>query len=363
VVHCAGVLDDALITALTPDQLNQVLETKAVGAANLHELTVGDDLAAFVVFSSVAGIFGNPGQGNYAAANAFVDAMMAQRQAAGLPGLSLAWGMWERGGDTALGMASRISDADQARAGRHGIGALSEEDSLALFDAALNAGPSLLLPIHFNVAALRTRPEDAPSLLSTLVSASRRPAAADGPASRQELAERIASLPPEQAEEELLALVRGQAAVVIGHSGSSAIEPGEPFKDLGFDSLTAVDLRNRLAAATGLRLPAALVFDHPTPLAVARWLFRQLARDDAAPVETALGQLESAVRSLPATQWSMVTARLRTVLSMLDDRQNGHSETAGEDDGTALAARVDAASPDEVLALIDREFGLPDPSR
>ncbi len=354
VVHCAGVLDDGLVGSLSATRVRGVLGPKAIGAWHLHELTAGDELAAFVLFSSAAGVFGNPGQGNYAAANAYVDALAAARHEQGLPGLSLAWGIWEQDDDG--GMAGRLTEADRARAARHGVVPLAAGDALALFDAALAAGRPAVLPIHLDLAVLRAG--RIPPLLATLAGPPARRTAADAAPRHADLATRLAALSHEQAARELLDLVRAEVAAALGHASAAAIEPGRAFGDLGLDSLTAVELRNRLAEAAGTRLPATLIFDQPTPAALAAYLQSRLA-PPAAPVDVTLDRLESALSSLAADRRPAVADRLRSMLTALGDGRAADvpAGSTGEADRATLAARVDAASADEVLKLIDQEFG------
>jgi acyl transferase domain-containing protein/acyl carrier protein len=264
VVHAAGVLDDGVIGSLTPDRVDAVMRAKTDAAWNLHELTAGLGLSAFVLFSSVAGVFGAGGQGNYAAANTFLDALAAARRAAGRPGLSLAWGPWQ----AEAGMAGGLDAAARDRAAREGITGLADEDGLALFDAAITAPdlPPLLVPVRLSPAAITVAGLAVPPLLSGLTRVARRTAdTGAGPGTEGGLAARLAVLPPGERDRLLLEIVNTQVAAVLGHTSAETVESARSFRELGFDSLTAVELRNRLGAATGLRLPATLVFDYPTP--------------------------------------------------------------------------------------------------
>ncbi|KUJ66797.1 polyketide synthase [Streptomyces albus subsp. albus] len=281
VVHTAGVLDDGPIPALTPDRIGTVFRPKVDAARNLHELTRHLDLTAFVLFSSAAGVFGAPGQGNYAAANAYLDALAQHRRATGRPALSLAWGLWEQ----RSAMTGDMADADVRRMARSGMAPLSSADGLALFDAACTAGAvagdPLLIPLHLDLGPLRAQADAGalPAVFRGLVRGTRRrtveavPADQTGPS----LARRLAGLPEAEREGALLELVSAQAAVVLGFTDTDAIGADRGFLELGFDSLTAVELRNRLGAASGLRLPPTLLFDHGTPALLARHLLARLA--------------------------------------------------------------------------------------
>ncbi|MFC5001756.1 type I polyketide synthase, partial [Dactylosporangium cerinum] len=275
VVHAAGVLDDGVVSALTPQRVDAVLRPKADGAWHLHELTRDMDLSAFVLFSSVAGTLGSAGQGNYAAANTFLDGLAQARRAAGLPGVSLAWGLWEQ----ASGMAGHLSEADLARMSRSGVTALSAEQGLELFDTAVLAGlsaPAHLVPVLLDVKALRGA-GPVPALLRALV---RRPAhrvQAVAAAGGSVLTRRLTGVSATERRAVVLDVVRGEIAAVLGHATAAAVDPDRAFTDAGFDSLTAVELRNRLGTVTGLRLPTTLVFDHPTPAALAAYVTQQVA--------------------------------------------------------------------------------------
>ncbi|SEQ90890.1 Acyl transferase domain-containing protein [Streptomyces sp. yr375] len=285
VVHAAGLLDDALLGSLTAEQVDAVLRPKVDAAWHLHELTRHLDLAAFVLFSSVASTLGTPGQANYAAANAFLDALAERRRAEGLAGVAVAWGLWER----ASGMTGHLDAGDRARMRRSGMSPLTDAEGLAMFDAALRADRALVVAVRPDAGAARASDTVHPLLRQLVGGPARRAvAAAAGPAGAesggQGLRGRLAALPVAERGRQLLDLVRDQAAFVLGHETSAAIDPDQAFKPLGFDSLTAVELRNRLNAATGLRLPATLIFDHPSPTVLSEHLLREL---DLAPATQA----------------------------------------------------------------------------
>ncbi|TMR89190.1 type I polyketide synthase, partial [Nonomuraea basaltis] len=276
VVHTAGVMAGGVLGTLTEEGLDRVLRPKADAAWHLHELTQKHDLTHFVLFSSAGGMVLAAGQGDYAAANAFLDALAADRAAAGLPATSLTWGMWAV--DTGLG--GPLRDTDLARVRRLGIPAISAETGLALFDAALRVPAPVLAPIRPDVRALRARGDDLPALLRDLVGARRTAAVAartDGSDGAAGLRERLAGLSARERDRMLLELVQAEAAVALGHDAADAIDAERGFVQLGFSSLAAVELRNRLRRRTGLPLPATLAFDQPNATAVARYLAERLA--------------------------------------------------------------------------------------
>nr|WP_069883443.1 type I polyketide synthase [Streptomyces luteocolor] len=279
VVHAAGALDDGIVSALTPERLDTVLRPKLDAAWNLHELTRDRDLALFVLFSSAAGALGSAGQGGYAAANSFLDALAEERRAQGLPAHSLAWGLWA----DRSAMTGTLGTADLDRMRRIGIRPLTTDEGLALFDAAVRLPYPYTVPVRLDVAALREQRPPAP-LFRALVRTTAKRAAANSPAGGGDgLRERLAALAPADRDRALTDLVRTQAAVVLGHGGADAVETDRAFRDMGFDSLTAVELRNRIGTATGLRLPVTAVFDHPTPAALAAEIGARLGVDAAAP--------------------------------------------------------------------------------
>ncbi|MFC3352361.1 SDR family NAD(P)-dependent oxidoreductase [Streptomyces echinoruber] len=273
VVHAAGVVDDATVTALDGRRFDRVLRPKADGAWHLHELTAGRGLSAFVLFSSAAGTFGSPGQGNYAAANAFLDALAAHRHARGLPATSIAWGLWE----AASGITAGLSATDRRRMARGGMRPLATDDALALLDAALRTR-------HPAVVALDAPGGRAGVAALLRPAAPARRSAAPASAAPAGVAALLADKSPGERRGVLLGLVRDLAATVLGHASADAVAPDRLFTEQGFDSLTVVELRNHLASATALHLPPTLLFDHPTPEALAAHLDERLAdADPAAP--------------------------------------------------------------------------------
>ncbi|HZG02784.1 MAG TPA: type I polyketide synthase, partial [Streptomyces sp.] len=275
VIHTAGVLDDATVDRLTPEQLVTVLRPKVDAAWHLHELTAHLDLDAFVLFSSAAATFGAPGQANYALANTFLDALAHHRHRHGLPATSLGWGLWAE----ASGMTQHLDDADVARVSRAGVIPLTSAHGLALFDAGLSGSRAFLLPTGLDTRALD--PAAVPPLLRTLVQPRRAAAtsAVRGTASKGRgvpLVEELSALAPEKRERRVLDLVCSHVATVLVLGDAAAVGTDRTFRELGFDSLTAVEMRNRLTAATGLQLPTTLVFDHPTPALLARFMLDEM---------------------------------------------------------------------------------------
>jgi acyl transferase domain-containing protein/NADPH:quinone reductase-like Zn-dependent oxidoreductase/acyl carrier protein len=268
VVHAAGVLDDGVFGALTADRLETVFGPKLDAAWHLHDLTKDLDLAEFVLFSSVSGVLGSRGQGNYAAANTFLDALAQHRRASGLPARSLAWGMW------ALGMGDHLTDADIQRMSRTGMQPLSAEQGTALFDVASGLDEAALVPVRLDARALGDRDELPPVFRGLVRRTARRAVVAE---ELSGLRDRLAALPDRERRPALLEAIRAQAAMVLGYADAESIEADRAFSDMGFDSLTSLELRNRLAAATGLRLPATVTFDHPRPDRLAEHLLEAMA--------------------------------------------------------------------------------------
>ncbi|MFH9574376.1 type I polyketide synthase [Streptomyces sp. NPDC017454] len=270
VVHTAGVLDDGVVAALTTARLERVMRPKADAALALHDLTRGQDLAMFALFSSVAGTFGSAGQANYAAANCVLDALARHRVRLGLPGTSIVWGPWRQ----TDGMTAHLGDADRRRMARSGFGPLAPEEGLALFDAAVAGDDPVVVAARMDRAATDGGGPAADPL--------RTPVA--GGENEDRLRRALAAAPPGERGGLLLARVRALAARVLGHpEGASAIDEDALLADLGLDSLAAVDLRNALTASTGLDLPSTLVFDFPTPASIAAELTRRHAAEAPRP--------------------------------------------------------------------------------
>ncbi|MFD3313036.1 SDR family NAD(P)-dependent oxidoreductase [Streptomyces sp. NPDC058694] len=374
VVHSAGVLDNALITDLTPRHLDNVLGAKADAAWHLHELTRGLDLSAFVLFSSAAGALGTAGQGNYAAANAFLDALAHHRHNLGLPGQSLGWGPWSGG----LGMAGDLADTDRSRMLRNGIQALSPDEGLRLFSMAVRAAPGddpALLPLRLDLGALRAQAKagNLPVALRGLVPtpSSRRTAQDAAGDNGRALTARLAVLSDSERERALTDLVRGHVAAVLGHTTgeATAIEAHHTFQNLGFDSLTAIELRNQIKKVTGLHLSATAVFDYPSPAALARHLGEQLAAQwptghgqSLRSVLAEADRLEAALAAVPQGDGELtrITGRLETLLRRWHGRLADADPDANPADGSAgLTTDLQSATDDELFEVLDAELGLP----
>ncbi|MFE2598981.1 thioester reductase domain-containing protein [Streptomyces sp. NPDC059396] len=278
IVHTAGILDDGLVPAMTPERLAAVLTPKADAAWHLHDLTRELDLTAFVLFSSVAALVGGPGQSNYAAANASLDALAQHRAASGLAATSIAWGLWAE----ATGLTGGLSETDLKRIARSGLMPVPTAQGPALLDLALRAGRPDAVATPLDFAALREQPRISP-VFTSLVRRPARETVRDEAAETVTLAEQLAGLDEERRHEAVRDAVLDEIAGALGHSGSQGIDARRPFTQLGLDSLTSVELRNRLAARTGLKLPATLVFDHPDPDALAAYLLTRLTADTAGP--------------------------------------------------------------------------------
>ncbi|MFF4160625.1 SDR family NAD(P)-dependent oxidoreductase [Streptomyces sp. NPDC001678] len=353
VIHTAGVLDDGIVTSLTPDRLATVLRPKADAAWHLHELTKDLDLAAFVLYSSISGVMGSAGQANYAAGNVFLDALAHHRRLLGLPAQSLAWGAWAQGS----GMTGALSQADMQRIAASGVPPLTVAQGLALFDAAVGLDEPYVVPIGPASGARRAQGE-VPPLLRGLVKGGRRMASAagDSAATAAGLARQLREIREEERVRFAVELVRAEAARVLGHASPEAIGAKKGFQDLGFDSLTAVELRNRLTASTGLRLPATLTFDYPTPVSLAEHLVSQLVGEDGPDTSSSLlAELDRLDSALASTEPDALTraAVSNRLLTMLEKWRGSEAEAAA----TEVAERIGSASEDEIFDFIDNELG------
>ncbi|MFF1955376.1 phosphopantetheine-binding protein, partial [Kitasatospora herbaricolor] len=283
--------------------------------------------------------------------NVFLDALAAHRTAHNLPALSLAWGLWSEKSE----LTASLSAAELTGTGRAGVVGLSSPEGLSLLDAAQGAGEPLLVPIRFDRTAL-LRWEDAPPVLRDQVRglkrAESRAVAGQAASTRQHLLK----LPEAERGAALVAIVRSHVATVLGHSGPESVQADRAFKELGFDSLTAVQLRNGLNAVTGLKLPPTVVFDHPTPAALAEHLGNELFRTTqdmlGSQIAEELNRLEAAILSAGSQigQADYVADRLRALAARLS------TPDAGSDDGSA-DQEIASATADELLDLIDKEFG------
>ncbi|MGP3688925.1 type I polyketide synthase [Streptomyces sp. IBSNAI002] len=384
VVHSAGVLDDGVLTELTPERVDTVLRPKVDAALHLHELTRDLDLAAFVLYSSAAGVLGNPGQANYAAANACLDSLARQRHGLGLPAVSLAWGYWA----TVSAMTEHLSAADLRRNARIGMSGLSATEGMALLDAALGGGAGTdgtLVAARLDVPALRASAAadgPVPPLLRALAPSPRPAARAAAPAGPASLRERLAGLGAGERTETLVELVRRHAAEVLGHTTADAVHADRTFKEAGFDSLMAVELRNRLAAATGLTLSPVMIFDYPKPTTLADHLHAklfgaapELPSEPAAPAameDEPIAIVAMACRfpagvNSPEDLWRVVADGVDAVTEFPDDRGwdidrlfNADPDHAGTtyvrhgaflDDAAGFDAAFFGISPNEALAM------------
>ncbi|MBZ6107982.1 SDR family NAD(P)-dependent oxidoreductase, partial [Streptomyces olivaceus] len=357
VVHAAGVLRDATVANLTADRLGDVLRPKVDAAAYLHELTADAGLAAFVLFSSAAGTLGNAGQANYAAANAWLDALAHHRRAQGRPAVSLAWGLWTEASE----MTGALGSADVGRLDRTGLAPVSVAEGLALFDAALGADREPhLVPAPLDRATLRRQAvdEEVPALFRELAPRPARRAADEG---KSDWAQRFAGASDAEQDELLLDLVRTHIATALGHAAGEAIDPHRALKELGFDSLIAVDFRNRLGTATGLRLPATLAFNHPSAAAVATYLKERLGErgaPDGSAVLAELDRIESALRTASESSRQVFTERLRKLLDQHAEDSQRSGDSAVDAASDARAKDLTSATDDEMFHLIDNELGI-----
>ncbi|MGI5282728.1 SDR family NAD(P)-dependent oxidoreductase [Nonomuraea polychroma] len=326
VIHTAGTVHDATLGHLTADQLHGVLVPKINAAYNLHHQTRSHDLHTFALFSSLSGLIGTPGQANYAAANTFLDALAHHRHTQGLPATSIAWGLWQQ----ASTITNHLNTADLNRLAKTGLHPLTTAHALALFDDAISTDHPLQAAAQLNTGQ---RIDTIPPLLRSLLRPTKKLAPTTPVAD-------LTTLTPEA----LTDLIRSHTASVLGHASASAVDVERTFLDLGLDSLTGVELRNHLNTATGLRLPTTIVFDHPTPTAMATYLHQQLAKNNS-PAHTVLQELtrlETLIANTPADDTEQITTRLRHLLDLCE----GHPTTTPHDD-------LDTASDEELFAFVD----------
>ena len=380
VVHTAGVTDDGVLSSLTAERLSRVWSPKATAVDHLDELTRESGLSAFVVFSSSAGALGSPGQASYAAANAYLDGLAAARRAAGRPWVSLAWGLWQ----PASGITGKLARADHARIARSHVWPLAPEQGLALLDAALEAalgsrvgagvgagldagsgagldaglgagpaaGPAHFVTARFDLVAMRADAR-VPSLFGRLVPASGTAGRPTSPTTPAALPQRLAQLPDADRRRAVLEAVQAHVAAVLGHARGEPIDADRTFKDLAFDSLTGVELRNRLAAETGLRLPATLIYDYPTPSLLARYLDQELRPAQVASTEALLDQVEAAMATMASdddTARAAFVSRLQVLLAAATAPRRREAPPADPVDPTTLAAKSD----DELFELVNQ---------
>jgi NAD(P)-dependent dehydrogenase (short-subunit alcohol dehydrogenase family)/acyl carrier protein len=353
VIHTAGVLDDGVIESLDDERLARVLAPKVDAAINLHELIGAAEL---ILFSSVAATVGSPGQANYAAANAFLDALAVYRHAHDLPGMSLAWGAWEQ----ATGMTDALRETDRARVERLGVSPLSAEQGLGLFDIASGIEQPLLVPMRLDTPSLRAQAKAGmlPAILQGLIRMPLR----RGEDAKGALIAKLANAPESKWDAIVLELVRGQAAIVLGHASYEAVDPRRAFKELGFDSLAAVEFRNRLVQTTGLKLPSTLIFDHPNCAAVATLVRSKMSQAGAVPaaIDAELDRLDALLPSIAtdSDEQNRVKARLqaltRRVEGYLADDAYAATGEADADVDVEVEDALESATDDEVFALIDK---------
>ncbi|MFW6692988.1 SDR family NAD(P)-dependent oxidoreductase [Streptomyces sp. MAR4 CNX-425] len=358
VVHAAGVLDDGVVDALTPERLERVLRPKVDAAINLHELTADRDLDAFVLFSSVAGVLGGMGQANYAAANAHLDAFAEYRRAAGLPATSIAWGPW--GG---AGMAA--DEAVERNIQNTGVRPLAPDTAVAALQEALDRDETHLVVADLDWPlvsaaqgeAIRRNPllAEFPEVRAAWQAADDT-AVADGAAAAGALRQRVQGAGSRADREQIvLDLVRERTATVLGHRTADAVEPEKAFRDLGLDSLGSVKLRNALNAGTGLKLSATLLYDYPTPLALARNLLDGIGDPDPAGEAAVLAELEKLdetlrVLTLDDSGRRKIAGRLQVLLAKCGDGADHADDDRSNED-------LDAVTAEELFDLISDEFG------
>ncbi|MET8878381.1 type I polyketide synthase, partial [Nocardia sp. NPDC004604] len=348
IIHCAGTIDDAVLTNQTPEHLHHVFTPKATAAWHLHHLTHNHNITTFILFSSAAATLGSPGQANYAAANAYLDALAHHRTTTGHPTTSIAWGPWT------TGMTAKTGEADLSRLAATGLTAIDEKTGPALFDAAITARGPMMVALPLHRAALRRRADDGqlPAVLSDLVRRTARATIAPS-VPQQSLADALRDLSANEQRDRIAQLVRVRTAAVLGHGAAESISMDRPFTELGFDSVMGVELRGALDAATGLRLPATVIFDHPTPAALRDQLLARLVSGAPSAPEAIFAEidrLETHLAQVGQQHAARVHHRLRSLLSFWEKPATGDSA-----DGTELTA----ADLEDMFDIIDDELGLP----
>ncbi|WUI09931.1 type I polyketide synthase [Micromonospora sp. NBC_00421] len=352
VVHASAVLDDALINEIRIDQIERVLQAKVDVAYHLHELTLGLDLSAFVMFSSFAGTVASSGVGNYAPSNAFLDALAQHRRGLGMPATAIAWGAWA-GGGMADGPFGELLH-------RHGVPEMPPEAAITALHQVVDHGePALTIADiaweRFAVAFTATRPgpliSDLPDV-RRLQATEHAVAGTELPDGPDPLRDRLAGLPAADRMAVLLGLVRGQVAAVLNYASMESVDEHRAFRELGFDSVTAVELRNRLGTATGVALPVTLVFDYPTPTTLAEYLFAEVAQEDVVTPTVLLDDLDRIADSLDVVARDeaarvRATVRLQAMLSWL-----------GQGGGGDIGRHLDDATDDELFAMVDKDLGI-----
>nr|WP_317891442.1 SDR family NAD(P)-dependent oxidoreductase [Saccharopolyspora pogona] len=349
VVHTAGVGTPANLAETTLAQFADVLSAKVVGAANLDRLLGGQPLDAFVLFSSISGVWGAGGQGAYSAANAYLDALAERRRACGRPATCVAWGPW-----AGAGMA--VQEGNEAHLRRRGLVPMEPQSALSALQQALSRRETAITVADVDwerfaatFTAARPRP-----LLDEIVDLRPNTETAEKHGAG-ELGQQLAALPAAERGHLLLEVVLAETANTLGHDSAEAVQPDRTFAELGFDSLTAVELRNRLNAVTGLRLPPTLVFDHPTPLAVSEQLVPALVAEPGDGIESLLAELDRldttlAQRpSIPPEDQAKVAERLQALIAKWDGARDGTAKVTSPQSLTA-------ATDDEIFDLIDRKF-------
>jgi NADP-dependent 3-hydroxy acid dehydrogenase YdfG/acyl carrier protein len=356
VIHLAGVLDDGVVSGMTPESLQGVLAPKVNGAWNLHQATCDHSLESFILFSSVAGMFGNPAQGNYSAANLFLDALAAHRRAQGQSGLSLAWGAWAGGG-----MLDTLSDAEQQRIQRSGLTPLTPEQGLQLFDDALEGRESVMMTANLDHKQLQRQATEGmpvPWILRGLISAPSRGDSAAAGAAALALRQRLGAAPETERHEILLEVIQDEVAQVLGLSSGHDVDADMPLQELGADSLMAIELYNRLSALSGTTLPSTLVFDYPNTGAITGFILTQieLPSEDEARDRSLHQSLVEAVRgaSLEDLEASGTLALLKTLAGVRQETlEEKEPVTAQQRTEKTLEERADEATEDELLAMLE----------